>query len=46
MLNTGSIPVGGTINNFGGVWLNWLERAVRDCEVGGSSPPTPTKESY
>ncbi len=24
------------------MWLSWLERAVRDCEAGGSSPPTPT----
>gem|GEM_PF-6919801 len=25
-----------------GVWRSWLARSVRDAEVGGSSPLTPT----
>jgi hypothetical protein len=25
-----------------GVWLSWIERCVRDAEVAGSSPATPT----
>jgi hypothetical protein len=27
-----------------GVWRSWLARSVRDAEVGGSSPLTPTKQ--
>ncbi len=30
-------------DSFGGVWLNWLERVVRDDEIAGSSPVTPKK---
>lgn len=37
----GSLPPainGGSI----GVWLSLVERSVRDREIGGSNPPTPT----
>jgi hypothetical protein len=27
------------------VWLSLVERSVRDREVGGSNPPTPTTDS-
>ena len=34
--------VPGTIRLRVGVWLSLVERSVRDREVGGSNPPTPT----
>ena len=29
-----------------GVWLSLVERTVRDREVGGSNPPTPTIQRF